>query len=73
MKQHSTLIPGQWYLIIDFITETCQEGTFSAHHQFDILVMATSSNTLSEEAKAVLHDGDDYFSKYGANLNAWKI
>ena len=45
----------------------------SAGHPFDLLVMATSSNTLSEEAKAIKssRDSNGYFTD--ANLNAWKV
>lgn len=68
---HGILTPGMWYRITDYETTTVQANTISAGHNFDILVLATSNNTLSEEAKAITRDGDEYFSS--SNLNAWKI
>ena len=65
------LTPGRDYRIIDYVTTTSQENTKSAGHQFDIIVTALDENTLSEEAKAIQHDGDDYFAN--SNLSAWKI
>ena len=59
------------YRIIDYVTTTSQENTSSAGHPFDVIVLATSENTLSEEAKAIQHNGDEYFNT--SNLNAWKI
>ena len=73
MRDNGELIPGQQYRIIDYMTTTSQEDTVSAGHQFDIVVTAISNNTLSEIASACLHEGDNYFSKYYANLSAWKI
>ena len=71
LRDNSQLIPGRQYGIIDYVTMTAQEDTQSANHQFDVLVLATSENTLSEEARAIQHDGDEYFST--SNLDAWKI
>lgn len=65
------LTPGRDYRIIDYVTTTSQEDTKSAGHQFDIIVTALDESTLSEEAKAIQHDGDDYFAN--SNLSAWKI
>ena len=48
----SQLIAGCWYRITDYITTTLQENTKNAYNQFDIIVLATSENTLSEEARA---------------------
>ena len=65
------LTPGRDYRIIDYVTTTSQEDTKSAGHQFDIIVTALDESTLSEEAKAIQHDGDEYF--VNSNLSAWKI
>ena len=75
LRDNNGLIPGTWYRITDYNT-TVGSGeylinTSVAGHQFDVLVLATSENTLSEEAKAIKHDGDEYFST--SNLDAWKI
>lgn len=70
-KTNGTLNPGSWYRITDYATTTTQADTQSANHPFDVIVLATSTNTLSEEARAIQHSGDTYFAN--SNLNAWKI
>jgi hypothetical protein len=65
------LVPGQHYRITDYETTTSQEYTISAGHQFDIIVTADSENTLNENARAVLHEGDTYFAK--SDLSAWEL
>ena len=75
LRDINGLIPGTWYRITDYNT-TVGSGEYMintsvAGHQFDVIVMATSENTLSEEARAIKHDGDEYFNT--SNLNAWKI
>lgn len=71
LRDNAQLIPGQKYHIIDYITKTSQENTKSAGHQFDIIVTALNESTLSEEAQAIQHSNDEYFSS--SNLSAWKI
>ena len=71
LKDNSQLIPGQQYRIIDYITTTSQENTQSVGHQFDIIVTALNECTLSEEAQAIQHSNDEYFSS--SNLSAWKL
>ena len=73
LRDNGQLIPGQQYRITDYITTTIQENTESAGHQFDIIVTADSNNTLSEIARACLHEGDTYFSTNYCNLSAWQI
>lgn len=70
-RTNSQLTAGAWYRITDYTCTTTQTNTQSAGHQFDILVQATSPNTLSEEAKAIRHEGDTYFAN--SDLEAWKI
>ena len=67
------LVPGKHYRITDYVTTTAQENTQSAGHQFDVVVIALDESTLSENAHAMLHDGDTYFSESGADLNAWEL
>ena len=74
LRSNSGLIAGQWYRITDYMTTVANDTEArSAGHPFDLLVMATSSNTLSEEAKAIKssRDSNGYFTD--ANLNAWKV
>lgn len=71
LRAGKQLIPGMQYRITDYKCTTTQADTRSAGHQFDIIVTADSTNTLNEEARAVLHSGDTYFSN--CKLSAWKL
>lgn len=62
---------GQLYRITDYQCTTVQPNTRSAGNQFDIIVLALTNNTLSEQAWAALHSGDTYFAN--SNLSAWKL
>ena len=73
MRDSSVLIPGSFYRIVDYVTTTSQEATNSAEHQFDVVLLAITSNSLLEEGWAAKHDGDVYFSENNSNLNSWKI
>ena len=65
------LTQGQTYRITDYVTTTVAAGTQSAGHPFDVIVVALGNNVLSEEAWAILHDGDTYFQN--CKLQAWKL
>ena len=73
LRDGNKLIPGTIYRITDYITTTTQPQTRSAGHQFDILVIALDEKTLSENAAAIIHEGDEYFSINGSNLLAWEL
>ena len=73
LRDAGKLKAGMFYRITDYVTTTIQENTQSAGHAFDVIVMATDSRTLSEEARAIVHEGDTYFTEAGANLAAWKV
>lgn len=57
---------GTFYRITDYADTS--DYTF-AGNQFDIIVLATSANTFSSNARAIQHDGDYYFN--GQNLEKW--
>ena len=59
LRDNSQLIPGCWYRITDYECTTSQAHTKSARHKFDILVLATSVNILSEEARAIQSERDN--------------
>ena len=59
------------YRIIDYVTTTTQDNTQTAGHQFDLLLTPVSNNELSADAKAMLHNGDEYFKD--SNLSDWEI
>lgn len=71
LKNNSQLTPGMWYRITDYATTTTQPNTRSAGHPFDIIVLATETNKLNENAKAARRSDDTYFQ--GQNLDAWEI
>ena len=70
-KNDGKLIAGKLYRITDFVTTSGKEGTKSANHPFDIVVQALDSKTLSEDASAMLHEGDTYFAN--SKLEAWRL
>ena len=73
LRDNGNLVVGSFYRITDYITTTAQENTQSAGHPFDVIVLALSENTLSEEAYAIQseRDTDGYFAE--SNLSAWKL
>ena len=71
LRDNGELVPGQLYRITDYVATTTQEGTRSAGHAFDIIVIALSNSELSEEAKAIAHSGDTYFAN--CELFAWEL
>lgn len=71
LRNNGELVPGALYRITDYVTTTAQENTQSAGHQFDVIVRALDGSTLSEEAYAIQHDGDEYFAN--SKLEAWKV
>lgn len=75
MRDNGTLTPGMWYRITDYVCTTTQSNTISAGNKFDVIVLATGTNSLSEQARAINHtpqEGEtDYFAN--SNLSAWRI
>jgi len=72
-RDNGKLVPGKYYRITDYVTTTSQSNTRSAGNQFDVIVLALDESTLSENAHAMLHDGDTYFSTNNANLGSWGL
>jgi hypothetical protein len=71
LRDESKLNAGTFYRITDYVTTTTQAKTKSANHPFDVIVLALSENTLCEDAKAILHEGDTYFAD--SDLSAWEL
>lgn len=73
IRSRGELLPGMFYKIIDYIPSCTSKIAVceSAGHGFDILVQATSTYTVSEQAKAVKRPNESYF--LGSNLDAWNI
>lgn len=70
LKNNGNLVPGKWYGINDYEATTTDTESRSNGHKFGILVLATNSDTLSEECLAY-RSTDSYYS--GSNLTAWKV
>lgn len=71
LRANGKLFTGSYYRITDYVTTTSQANTLSANHQFDIIVLALTNDTLSEQAWAIHHEGDTYFQN--SHLEAWQI
>ena len=71
MREKGQLSPGTKYRIIDYTTVVNSTDAVSIENSFDIIVEAISTNELSENAKACLRDGDEYFQN--SNLSAWEL
>ena len=71
LRAQKELVPGHCYRITDYVATTSQEDTRSANHPFDLVVMALSDDTLSEDAGAIQHEGDTYFAN--SKLAGWKV
>lgn len=64
LRNNAQLIPGCFYRITDYECTTTQYNAPSAGHPFDIIVLALTNNSLSEEARACMHSPEDrYFQK----------
>lgn len=76
LRNNGRLIPGMWYELLDYIPTTTQNNTDVTDHVFDILLLATSNNTLSEEARACRSykytEDNDYYPS-DTKFEAWKI
>lgn len=70
-RNEKLLVADNRYRIVDYVTTTTQWDTRSTGHPFDIIVTADSVDSLNENARAILHDGDNYFA--GSNLAAWEL
>jgi len=73
LRDNNKLVPGMYYRIIDYNCTVQQNATnvSVAGHQFDIIVLALSTNTLAAEARAIQHEGDTYFAN--RRLDRWKL
>lgn len=73
LLQSARLTSGKVYRITDYETVLASDITTaqSAGHVFDVLVTAVAENELSEDARAIHHDGDTYFG--GSQLKSWAL
>lgn len=71
LKENANLKSGTFYRITDYECTTTQADSRSANHPFDIIVQALDESTLSENAQAIQHEGDEYFAN--AKLETWQL
>lgn len=82
LRDGGELVPGMWYRITDYVTmineyvtastgEVTSTHMKSAGHPFDVVVMAISASEISQDARAIQHEGDEYFAD--SDLNSWQI
>ena len=75
MRNHSKLIPGMKYRMIDYETVLPANDTWHsvAGHHFDLILTALDEKTLSERCSAIqsARDTEGYFANN--NLGAWEI
>ena len=76
LRDGGNLIPGQQYRITDYVCAVANDSEARAvSHPYDIIVTADDESTLNENARACLHEDDDYYSAQGAqaDLSAWEL
>lgn len=72
LRSSGKLVPGMQYRITNYVATVRGEGWgISANHPFDVIVTADNERTISEDARAIIHNGDTYFQN--SNLSAWKL
>ena len=74
-RDSGQLVAGTQYRITDYECTTTQEGSRAVANSFDIIVVADNENTLNENARACLHEGDTYYSSasHSAVLESWEL
>ena len=77
LTNESALVPGMFYRITDY---ECKVNSDKlpirvVSHPYDIIVLALTSDELSETAFACLHEGDNYYSRSDsvADLSRWEL
>ena len=72
LRDNSQLIPGQTYIITDYVTTTTSANTRSAGNLFNIIVRADDENHLNENCSFAHSDRDvdGYFAE--SKIEAWQ-
>ena len=76
LRDGGNLVPGMQYRITDYVCTVANDSEARAiSHPYDIIVTADTENSLNENARACLHEGDAYYSAQGAqaDLSAWEL
>lgn len=67
LRNTNSLVPEKEYRITDY----AGPYDYSYKHCFDVIVKASSTNTIYMNARAAKHEGDTYFAN--SNLSEWKL
>lgn len=80
LYSNNDLTPYKLYRITDYRTRTKYDGYagssypyVSKENRFDLIVMATSTDSFDCIAKAAFHSGDEYFDKRYVDISKWII
>lgn len=74
MRDGGELQPGRMYRIVDYVTMVANDlEARSAGHPFDLIVVATGVDTISEEAIAVASERDKLGHFAGCRLDSWRV
>ncbi len=71
LKNSNGLNAGTTYRIIDYATDPSNSEVFN--HYFDVLVVASGTNTLFEEATVMERAGETYFADNNCKLHEWRV
>ena len=73
-RDNGKLRPGMLYRMTDYVTKVYSEdgSVSSAEHPFDLILFANTTDVLNENAFAIVHDGDEYFSKIKYNKTYYR-
>ena len=84
LRDNAKLVPGMQYRITDYSTVITgyydlsalgasgkMHTAVAAGHDFDIIAVADDESHLNENARAALHNGDNYFA--ASRVSAWKL
>ena len=71
LKTDKKLVPGSYYRIIDYSTIVLAENIMqSEYNKIDIIALAVSEDTLSEDVTFAQNENDTYYKN--RNVLAWK-
>lgn len=76
LRDKKKLVPGMTYRLTDYECKVVNNTEArSVSHPFDIILIADSTSSLSENCRACLHEDDDYYSdeNCNSNLSAWEL
>lgn len=73
LRNNNLLKTGQYYRMIDYATVTTQIRTHGGYTNFDIILFATSKNTLNENVLAIKKETSSSTEHPHLNTESWEI